>query len=308
MRVWESGPATRVMSETAWYIAFHAPWRRDRPIFALILSQANAAAMARVKIGSESSCRLFHRLMPGGTMTEAQCIVVSVHEITLGHRQHFRGFAGEKPAVGPHFIGLRVDLHAGGGAIQHHRMLADFARVRDRKQLFCKSEHLALFECGLADECNRAFRQGAAERAEHRPVIFRLRARNGSVGVSNDCGGDRAAFQHHGRLHAEKGGIPDRQIGKLSDFDRADISGNALSYRGIDRVFRDIAARPEIVAVAFLLSQPPELFLHFIGGLPGTGYHFANAAHGLKYRRPDRECGPTWETVFGPSCFLGDGA
>src|SRR5260370_28596868 len=99
MRVWESGPATRVMSETAWYIAFHAPWRRDRPIFALILSQANAAAMARVKIGSESSCRLFHRPMPGWTMTEAQCIVVSVHEITLGHPATCPRLAGDDPAT-----------------------------------------------------------------------------------------------------------------------------------------------------------------------------------------------------------------
>src|SRR5258708_13477968 len=124
------------MSETAWYIAFHAPWRRDRPIFALMLSQANGGAMARVKIGSESSCRLFHRPMPGGTMTEAQCIVVSVHEITLGHRQHFRGFAGEKPAVGAPFIGLRVDLQPGVGALKHHPVLPVFLAFPARTHLF----------------------------------------------------------------------------------------------------------------------------------------------------------------------------
>ncbi len=39
-----------------------------KDIFALIRSQANAAAMARVKIESESACRLFLRPMPGGAM------------------------------------------------------------------------------------------------------------------------------------------------------------------------------------------------------------------------------------------------
>src|SRR5713101_8091675 len=104
-------------------------------------------------------------------------------------------------------------------------MLADLTRVRDRKKLFCKSKLLTLFQNGLADECNRAFRHAAAERAEHWPVIFRLRIRNGSVGVSHDCGGDRPAFQHHVRLDAEKGWMPDTEIGKLSDFNRADIIG-----------------------------------------------------------------------------------
>src|SRR5258708_9205395 len=40
----------------------------EKDIFALIRNQANAAAMARVKIESGSSCRLFLRPMPGGTM------------------------------------------------------------------------------------------------------------------------------------------------------------------------------------------------------------------------------------------------
>jgi hypothetical protein len=38
---------------------------------------------------------------------------MSVHEIALSHGQHFCGFAGEKPAIGAHFIGFRIDLHTG---------------------------------------------------------------------------------------------------------------------------------------------------------------------------------------------------
>jgi hypothetical protein len=40
----------------------------EKDIFKLIRSQANAAAMARVEIESESARRLFVRPMPGGAM------------------------------------------------------------------------------------------------------------------------------------------------------------------------------------------------------------------------------------------------
>src|SRR5215471_20693925 len=102
-------------------------------------------------------------------------MVLSVHEITLSERKHFCGFAGKKPAIGPHFIGLRIDLHPRGRAVQDHGVLADVAGVRDWKELLCKSK-LVTFLCqGLADECDRAFSQAAAERTKHRTVILRLR-------------------------------------------------------------------------------------------------------------------------------------
>jgi hypothetical protein len=41
----------------------------EKDILSLIRSQANAAAMARVKIESERACRLFLRPMPGGLMS-----------------------------------------------------------------------------------------------------------------------------------------------------------------------------------------------------------------------------------------------
>src|SRR5262249_12080504 len=167
---------------------------------------------------------------------EALWVVISVHEITLSHRQRFCWLACKEPAISPHFISFRVNFHTGGGAIQDHGMLADFARVRDGKKLFCKSRRLTLFQQGLADECDRAFRQRAAERAEHWPIIFRLGSGNRSVGVSHDGGGDRPALEHHIRLHAKKSWIPDANIGELSDFDLADISRNSLCDGRIDRL------------------------------------------------------------------------
>src|SRR5260370_6043988 len=43
----------------------------EQDIFALIPSQANAASMARVKIESERSCRVFRWPMPGGPMNRS---------------------------------------------------------------------------------------------------------------------------------------------------------------------------------------------------------------------------------------------
>src|SRR5229473_3405135 len=211
-------------------------------------------------------------------------MVLSVHEITLSERQHFCRFAGKEPAIGPHFIGLRIDLHAGGRAVQHHGTLADLAGVPDGKKLFRKSKLLPLLYESLADECDGAFCHTAAKRTKHRTVILWLWVRNRTVGVSHDCGSNDAALQHHVRLHTEKGRVPNTEIGEFPDFDRADIIGNALSDRGIDRVFRDITPRPEIVVVTLLFRQPPELFLHFIGRLPSTDDDFAYPAHRLTVR------------------------
>jgi hypothetical protein len=43
-------------------------WKIKEDIFAMIGSQANTAAMARVEIERESACRFFFRPMPGGAM------------------------------------------------------------------------------------------------------------------------------------------------------------------------------------------------------------------------------------------------
>src|SRR5882724_4692465 len=98
---------------------------------------------------------------------EARCIVISVHEITLSHRQYFGRLASEKAAIGPDFVGFRVYFHARRGTIQNHRTLADLARVGDRKKLLCKAKRSPFLEQRLAHKRHRAFRQTATERTEH---------------------------------------------------------------------------------------------------------------------------------------------
>ena len=81
--------------------------------------------------------------MSGITVNEAWS-VYSVHEISLSQGQYSGWLAGEKAAIGTHFVGLRVYFHAGRGIIQNHRTLADLARVGDRKEFLCKAKRLPL--------------------------------------------------------------------------------------------------------------------------------------------------------------------
>jgi hypothetical protein len=46
-------------------------WKVEKDIFAMIGSQANTSAVARVEIESQSACRFFFRPMPGGAMNES---------------------------------------------------------------------------------------------------------------------------------------------------------------------------------------------------------------------------------------------
>jgi hypothetical protein len=54
-----------------------------------------------------------------------------------------------------------------------------------------------------------------------------------------------------------------------------------MGQRRVDRVFRDIALRPEIVRPVAILRQPAALPLHLVRGLPGLNDDFADPAHCL---------------------------
>ena len=71
----------------------------------------------------------------------------------------------------------------------------------------------------------------AAERAEHGPVVHRLRRRDRGVGVAHGCGGDGAAEEHEVGLDAEERRAPQHQIGALADLERAQLVGHALGDR-----------------------------------------------------------------------------
>src|SRR5262249_52682278 len=117
-----------------------------------------------------------------------------------------------------------------------------------------------------------------------------------------------SALQHQGRLHSKEGGVPNDEIRKLSNFYRAYVIRNPLSDCGIDRIFRNVSTGSEIVVVAFFLGAPPELLLHFVGGLPSPNNHLSYAAHGLAVGRHDGKCAQVVENVLRRNRFLADAA
>src|SRR5262249_11887550 len=133
-------------------------------------------------------------------------------------------------------------------------------------------------------ERDRTLGPAASERTKHGPVVLRLRRRYGGIRIAHDRGRDRAALEHHIGLHTEERGIPDTQISHLSHLNRADIGGDTLRNRRIDRVLREVTASSEVVVLTRLLRQAPELFFHLICGLPGTDDHFADSTHRLTVR------------------------
>src|SRR5262249_51983972 len=100
----------------------------------------------------------------------------------------------------------------------------DLARVAYGKKFLCKPQRSRIPCEGLADERNGTLCHGASERAEHRPVVFRLRIWNGSVGIAHDGGCNHSAFENQCWLDAEEGRTPDAEIGEFSDFNRAYVA------------------------------------------------------------------------------------
>ena len=87
----------------------------------------------------------------------------------------------------------------------------------------------------------------AAGGAELRAVERRLRRGDGGIRIAHVGPGDEAALEHDLGFHAEECGLEDDEIGELADLERADDVRDAVGDRGIDRVFREVAQRAEIV-------------------------------------------------------------
>lgn len=79
---------------------------------------------------------------------------------------------------------------------------------------------------------------------------------------------------------AEELRLPQHQISEFADLDRADLVVDAVGYRGIDGVLRDVAAGAVIIR-AVVSIQEADTVLHHVRGLPGTDDHLTDAAHGL---------------------------
>ena len=133
----------------------------------------------------------------------------------------------------------------------------------------------------LADEADRAAGQGFSERREHGPVMDRLWRRDRGVGIAHGGRRDTAAFEHDVGLHTKKGGIPQYQIGQLTDLDLADMIRDTVRDGRVYGVFGKVTPDAEIIVIASLLGQAAALALHLVGGLPGPDDDLTNPAHGL---------------------------
>src|SRR5438132_4570443 len=120
----------------------------------------------------------------------------SEQKVPLRHRQHVGWRAGQKLAVGGDLVGLRIDGDGRRRRIVHHVLLAELACILDRDELLLDPELFAdvAIERRLRDEHQRARGQRLAERAEHRPVMHRLRRRNRGIGIAHRRRRDRSAL------------------------------------------------------------------------------------------------------------------
>src|SRR5260370_891879 len=153
----------------------------------------------------------------------------SKEEIALRERQLRRGLADEELAVGANDVGLRIDVDLRQRIVLLHVALADASRILHRDERFRELElsDRGILERSFRYESHRR-RQCLAERAEHRPVMHRLRRWNRRVRVSHGRGGNHAAFEDERRLHAEERRLPQHQLGQLPRLDRTDDITDAL--------------------------------------------------------------------------------
>ncbi len=159
-------------------------------------------------------------------------------------------------------------------------------------------------------EVHRGRRGRGGRRPEHRPRQHRLRRRNGRVGVAHRGPRDHAALDHRVRSDPEEGRLPQHQVGKLADLDRADLVVEAVRDRRADGVFRDVAAGPVVVRCAVALECAAAA-LHHVRGLPGAHHHLADAAHGLGVAADHRDGADVVQQILGgdggrPDATLGE--
>src|SRR5690606_15512476 len=98
-----------------------------------------------------------------------------------------------------------------------------------------------------------------AKRAPLRSHHERFAGHQRGGAVAHRAPDDEAALDDEFRLYAEKGGPPDDDVGDFPGFQRTHMVRYAESAGGIDRIFRDIALDPFIVAGgrAFLRQPAP---------------------------------------------------
>ena len=83
-------------------------------------------------------------------------------------------------------------------------------------------------------------------------------------------------------LDAEIRRLVEHEVGQLAPLDAADVLGDAVGDRRVDRVLGDIALDALVVVARAVAGQRAELHLHLVGGLPGPDDGLADPAHRLR--------------------------
>ena len=86
----------------------------------------------------------------------------------------------------------------------------------------------AVFRRRLRQKGQTAAVASAAQRAEHRAIVHRLRRRDRGVDVAHRRHRDHAAFDDRRRLHAEERRGPQHQIRQFTHFNRTDFMGDTV--------------------------------------------------------------------------------
>src|SRR5258707_1314785 len=97
---------------------------------------------------------------------------------------------------------------------------------------------------------------------KHRPIEHWLRSWYRSISVAHHTPGYEATFDDYLGLDPKECRLPQDEIGELACFNRADVSGNAMRDRGIDRVFGNVAFHAKVVVAARIPRPGASLHLY----------------------------------------------
>ena len=81
-----------------------------------------------------------------------------------------------------------------------------------------------------------------------------LGCRDGRIRVAHGGHGDEATFEDQRGFDAEKGGLPDHQVGPFADFDAAHFVADAVGDGRVDGVFGDVTFDAEVVVACVVFA------------------------------------------------------
>src|SRR6478735_4723014 len=114
-----------------------AALENEASLLAAVQHAAQPALLPQLE-GQRELLRRFERTMV--VLADLQHGWPSEKKVALCQRQHGGGFAGQQLAVGPHLVGLRIDVDMRLVVVVHQVALADVARVAHGDQLLAQSQ------------------------------------------------------------------------------------------------------------------------------------------------------------------------